>query len=259
LATLSGLANEVVVSTSSSLLHVPVDLTAETDLDRTISRWLAFARQKVDEVVTLRRGLSEGTEAIAAELADNDAVLASRDSSELTRNPVVRARTAAVTEADTRRASPYDDRAAAQAKRLGLPTLPTTTIGSFPQTPEIRKARRDWMKGDLDDAGYEERIRAEIKHVIELQEELGLDVLVHGEAERNDMVQYFAEQLTGFISTRSGWVQSYGSRYVRPPIIFGDVARPAPMTGKWATYAQSLTDRPVKGMLTGPVTILAWS
>lgn len=171
----------------------------------------------------------------------------------------MRARTAAVTDADGRRSQPYTERTTAQRARLGLPPLPTTTIGSFPQTAELRTARADLRTGRIDTAGYEERIREEIQEVLSFQEKAGLDVLVHGEPERNDMVQYFAEQLTGYVATSNGWVQSYGTRYVRPPVLAGDISRPEPMTVRWTSYAQSLTDRPVKGMLTGPVTMLAWS
>ncbi|WP_405930804.1 5-methyltetrahydropteroyltriglutamate--homocysteine S-methyltransferase [Streptomyces sp. NBC_00827] len=259
LGTLLGLADRVDVAASCSLLHVPLDAAAERDIEPQILRWLAFARQKTAEIVTLAKGLTRGTGAIGAELAANQADLASRTGSALTRDPAVRARTAAVTDADARRSQPYSDRAAAQRAHLGLPLLPTTTIGSFPQTAELRVARADLRAGRIDGAGYEERIRAEISEVISFQEKTGLDVLVHGEPERNDMVQYFAEQLTGYLATQHGWVQSYGTRYVRPPILAGDISRPEPMTVRWTTYAQSLTDRPVKGMLTGPVTMLAWS
>ncbi|MYY05613.1 5-methyltetrahydropteroyltriglutamate--homocysteine S-methyltransferase [Streptomyces sp. ATexAB-D23] len=259
LATLLGLAGRVDVAASCSLLHVPLDTAPEKDIDPEVLRWLAFARQKTDEVVTLAKGLALGTEAVAAETAANRAALASRAGSPLTRDPAVRARTAAVTEADVRRSQPYAERAAAQRAHLGLPLLPTTTIGSFPQTGELRTARADLRAGRVDTAGYEERIRAEIGEVIAFQEKAGIDVLVHGEPERNDMVQYFAEQLTGYLATQHGWVQSYGTRYVRPPVLAGDISRPAPMTVRWTFYAQSLTDRPVKGMLTGPVTMLAWS
>ncbi|MEU7179424.1 MULTISPECIES: 5-methyltetrahydropteroyltriglutamate--homocysteine S-methyltransferase [Streptomyces] len=259
LGTLLGLADRVDVAASCSLLHVPLDATAERDIAPQIVRWLAFARQKTDEIVTLANGLARGTGAIAAELSANRAHLASRAGSPITVDPAVRARTAAVTEADARRSQPYAERTAAQRAHLGLPLLPTTTIGSFPQTTEVRTARSDLRAGRIDTAGYEERIRGEIREVISFQEKAGLDVLVHGEAERNDMVQYFAEQLTGYLATQHGWVQSYGTRYVRPPILAGDISRPAPMTVRWTTYAQSLTDRPVKGMLTGPVTMLAWS
>ncbi|MFF4259633.1 5-methyltetrahydropteroyltriglutamate--homocysteine S-methyltransferase [Streptomyces sp. NPDC001663] len=259
LATLLGLADRVDVAASCSLLHVPLDAGAERDIEPQIARWLAFARQKTAEIVTLARGLAHGTDTIAAQLAANRADLASRAGSPITRAPAVRARSAAVTDADARRSRPYAERAVAQRAHLRLPVLPTTTIGSFPQTAELRTARADLTAGRIDTAGYEERIRAEIGEVIAFQEKIGLDVLVHGEPERNDMVQYFAEQLTGYLATQHGWVQSYGTRYVRPPILAGDISRPEPMTVRWTTYAQSLTARPVKGMLTGPVTMLAWS
>ncbi|MER7921780.1 5-methyltetrahydropteroyltriglutamate--homocysteine S-methyltransferase [Streptomyces sp. NPDC096057] len=259
LGTLLGLAKRVDVAASCSLLHVPLDAAAERDIEPQILRWLAFARQKTAEIVTLAKGLAQGTDTIAAELAANRADLASRAGSALTRDPAVRARAAAVTDADARRSQPYDERTTAQRARLGLPPLPTTTIGSFPQTAELRTARADLRARRIDAAGYEERIRAEIQEVIAFQEKTGLDVLVHGEPERDDMVQYFAERLTGYLATRHGWVQSYGTRYVRPPILAGDISRPEPMTVRWTTYAQSLTGRPVKGMLTGPVTMLAWS
>ncbi|MEU5305127.1 5-methyltetrahydropteroyltriglutamate--homocysteine S-methyltransferase [Streptomyces noursei] len=259
LGTLLGLADRVDVAASCSLLHVPLDAALERDIDPQIARWLAFARQKTTELVTLARGLSQGTDTIAAELAANRADLASRANSVLTHDPAVRARVAAVTEADVRRSQAYGQRTVAQRTHLGLPLLPTTTIGSFPQTDELRAARADLRAGRIDTAGYEERIRAEIQEVVSFQEKAGLDVLVHGEPERNDMVQYFAEQLTGYLATRHGWVQSYGTRYVRPPVLAGDISRPEPMTVRWTTYAQSLTERPVKGMLTGPVTMLAWS
>ncbi|MFC8086325.1 5-methyltetrahydropteroyltriglutamate--homocysteine S-methyltransferase [Streptomyces sp. NPDC057340] len=259
LGTLLGLADRVDVAASCSLLHVPLDASAERDVEPQIRRWLAFARQKTAEVVTLAEALARGTGSVAAELAANRADLASRAGSPITRDPAVRARAAAVTDADTRRSQPYAERSAAQRARLGLPLLPTTTIGSFPQTGGLRRARADLRAGRLGTGGYEERIEAEIQEVISFQETTGIDVLVHGEPERNDMVQYFAEQLTGCLATRHGWVQSYGTRYVRPPILAGDVSRPEPMTVRWTSYAQSLTERPVKGMLTGPVTMLAWS
>ncbi|MEV0742594.1 5-methyltetrahydropteroyltriglutamate--homocysteine S-methyltransferase [Streptomyces sp. NPDC050549] len=259
LGTSLGLADRVDVAASCSLLHVPLDAAAERDIEPQILRWLAFARQKTREVVTLAKALAQGTDSISAQLAANRADLASRAGSPITRDPAVRARTAAVTEADARRSQPYGERTTAQRARLGLPLLPTTTIGSFPQTAELRTARADLRKNRIDTDGYEERIRAEIGEVISFQEKTGLDVLVHGEPERNDMVQYFAEQLTGYLATQHGWVQSYGTRYVRPPILAGDISRPEPMTVRWTAYAQSLTSRPVKGMLTGPVTMLAWS
>ncbi|WP_326686858.1 MULTISPECIES: 5-methyltetrahydropteroyltriglutamate--homocysteine S-methyltransferase [unclassified Streptomyces] len=259
LGTLLGLAGRVDVSASCSLLHVPLDATAEHDIDPEIARWLAFARQKTGEIVTLARGLDRGTGAVAAELAANRADLASREGSALTHDPAVRARAAAVTDADTHRSPAYPQRAPAQRAHLGLPLLPTTTIGSFPQTAQLRTARADLRAGRIDAAAYEERIKAEIGEVVAFQEETGIDVLVHGEPERNDMVQYFAEQLSGYLATQHGWVQSYGTRYVRPPVLAGDISRPDPMTVRWTSYAQSLTERPVKGMLTGPVTMLAWS
>ena len=255
-------AARVTVATSNSLQHVPHDTALETWDDATLNEnlhaWLAFADQKVAEVVTLARGLDEGWEAIDPEVAEATRVLTQRAAAPGVVRPEVRARTAALTEADRTR-EPYLEREAAQTERLHLPPLPTTTIGSFPQTTEIRKARAANARGELSDADYEARMREEIASVITLQEELGLDMLVHGEAERNDMVQYFAELLDGFAATRNGWVQSYGSRCTRPSILWGDVSRPAPMTVGWTTYAQSLSDKPVKGMLTGPVTIIAWS
>ncbi|MFI5806181.1 5-methyltetrahydropteroyltriglutamate--homocysteine S-methyltransferase [Streptomyces sp. NPDC051561] len=259
LGTLLGLADRIDVATSCSLLHVPLDTAAERDVAPQILRWLAFARQKATEVVTLARGLERGTGAITGELAANRADLASRAHSPITHDPAVRERATAVTEADSRRSAPYAQRAVAQRARLRLPLLPTTTIGSFPQTAELRTARADLRAGRINTAGYEERIEAEIREVLAFQEKAGLDVLVHGEPERNDMVQYFAERLTGYLATRHGWVQSYGTRYVRPPVLAGDISRPEPMTVRWTSFANSLTDRPVKGMLTGPVTMLAWS
>ena len=255
-------AARVTVATSNSLQHVPHDTALETWDDATLNEnlhaWLAFADQKVLEVVTLARGLDEGWDAIDAEVAEATRVLEQRAAAPGVVRPEVRSRTAALTDADRAR-EPYLEREAAQTERLHLPPLPTTTIGSFPQTTEIRKARAANARGELSDADYEARMREEIASVITLQEELGLDMLVHGEAERNDMVQYFAELLDGFAATRNGWVQSYGSRCTRPSVLWGDVSRPAPMTVGWTSYAQSLTDKPVKGMLTGPVTIIAWS
>jgi 5-methyltetrahydropteroyltriglutamate--homocysteine methyltransferase len=247
-ASLLGLAGQLAVSTSCSLLHAPLDLQAETSLAPELAGRLAFARQKVDEVVAIGRALTEGRDAISAQLA------AAKPSAPAV-NAEVRGRLDALGDGPPR--SAYAVRQAAQAN--GLPPLPTTTIGSFPQTDQIRRARAEHRAGRLDDSAYEAVMRAEIDRVIALQEDIGLDVLVHGEPERNDMVQYFAEQLDGFASTASGWVQSYGTRYVRPPILHGDVRRPHPITVGWARYAQSRTSRPVKGMLTGPVTMLAWS
>ena len=252
----------VAVTTSTSLFHVPHDTALETwddpDLDTALHDWLAFADQKVREVVILARGLTEGRAAIAPEIAHSDAVRRARAAAPGVSREPVRARVAALTDADRTRVD-YSVREQAQAARLHLPDLPTTTIGSFPQTREIRRARAAHARGELDDAAYVARMREEIARVIALQEEIGLDVLVHGEPERNDMVQYFAEQFDGFAVTREGWVQSYGSRCTRPSVLWGDVSRPQPITVPWTTYAQSLTDKPVKGMLTGPVTIIAWS
>ncbi|MDQ3575390.1 MAG: 5-methyltetrahydropteroyltriglutamate--homocysteine S-methyltransferase [Actinomycetota bacterium] len=256
---LAGHAGDLVVSTSCSLQHTPIDLDAETDLDAEIRSWMAFARQKVAEVATLARGLSEGRAAVAAELEANAGALNSRRTSPRTQNPAVRQRVSALTDAHSRRASKFPDRRAAQQAKLGLPLLPTTTIGSYPQTAEIRQARTRLRQGRLGLEDYAEQMKAEIERVIRFQEDLGFDVLVHGEPERNDMVQYFAEQMDGYVFTQNAWVQSYGSRYVRPPVIYGDVLRPQPMTVEWTLYAQSLSDKPVKGMLTGPVTMLMWS
>ena len=259
LATLLGLAGRVDVAPSCSLLHVPIDTAVERDLDLQVVRWLAFARQKAVEAATLAQGLTQGRDTIAPQLSANRAARASRAASALTRDPAVRARCADTTDTDARRPQPYPQRAAAQAARLGLPLLPTTTIGSFPQTGGLRTARADLRTGRIDTETYDERIAEEIREVIAFQEKAGIDVLVHGEPERNDMVQYFAEQLHGYLATKHGWVQSYGTRCVRPPILAGDISRPHPMTLAWTRYAQSLTTRPVKGMLTGPVTMLAWS
>jgi 5-methyltetrahydropteroyltriglutamate--homocysteine methyltransferase len=259
LTTLHGLAARVDVAASCSLLHVPLDVDLERKLDDEIVPWLAFARQKVEEIVLLTKGLGEGREAIAAELANNRAILTSRSNSKVVRVEAVRQRIREMENVSLHRQSDYSTRAEVQEDRLNLPLLPTTTIGSFPQTSVLRRARAALSSGTIDRFEYEELMRQEIQEVILLQEELGIDVLVHGEPERNDMVQYFAEQLDGFLATSSGWVQSYGSRYVRPPIVFGDVSRPSPMTVSWTVFAQSLTKRPVKGMLTGPITMLAWS
>lgn len=250
-------SGDVAVSTSTSLLHVPHDVEDEAALDARLASWLAFADQKVAQVAVLARGLAEGRDAIAAELDAASASLADRAAAPGVRVPAVRDRLAALDTAAFSRAA-YDARVAAQ-EDLDLPALPTTTIGSFPQTADIRRARARLVKGELTDAAYRELMREEIARVIRLQEELGLDVLVHGEPERNDMVQYFAELLDGFAVTQNGWVQSYGSRCTRPSILWGDVSRSAPMTVEWSVYAQSLSEKPVKGMLTGPVTILAWS
>ncbi len=258
LATLLGSAATVAVSTSCSTLHVPYSLEPETGLDDKLRSWLAFGAEKVREVVVLARALRDGHDAVADELAASNAAVASRKSDPRLHNDRVRARINSIVASGTHRGDAVQRRAKQDA-RLHLPPLPTTTIGSYPQTSAIRKARAAFRSGEIDEAEYVSRMKQEIADVIKLQEQLGLDVLVHGEPERNDMVQYFAEQLEGFFATQNGWVQSYGSRCVRPPILYGDVSRPHPMTVDWITYAQSLTDKPVKGMLTGPVTILAWS
>jgi 5-methyltetrahydropteroyltriglutamate--homocysteine methyltransferase len=247
-ASLFGLAGDLTVSTSCSLLHVPLDLDAETSLKPGLAGRLAFARQKVEEVVTLGRALTNGREAISRQLAAGSVAGPSADRE-------VRARLETLGDGQPRAC--YAERRAAQAD--GLPVLPTTTIGSFPQTDEIRRARADYRAGRVSGDVYEDIMRGQIDRVIALQEDIGLDVLVHGEPERNDMVQYFAEHLDGYAVTEQGWVQSYGTRYVRPPILHSDVRRPGPITVSWARYAQSRTTKPVKGMLTGPVTMLAWS
>ena len=255
---LSGAVGALAVSTSCSTLHVPYSLEPETDLDDALRGWLAFASEKFAEVVALSRALEHGRAYQAKAFDAARDALASRTTDPRVHVAAVRDRLAALTPADFARPEAAGRRESQQAS-LGLPQLPTTTIGSFPQTVDIRKARQALRKGEIDGEAYRTAMEAEIASVIKLQEELELDVLVHGEPERNDMVQYFAEQLDGFFATANGWVQSYGSRCVRPPILYGDVARPDPMTVGWITHAQSLTQRPVKGMLTGPVTILAWS
>ncbi|MDE2120112.1 MAG: 5-methyltetrahydropteroyltriglutamate--homocysteine S-methyltransferase [Betaproteobacteria bacterium] len=244
---------------SCSLLHVPVDLDSEQDMDAELKSWLAFARQKLDELGTLATALTRGRGAVREQLDANRAALEGRRRCARVHRPEVQARLAAITADSGRRRSPYAERAPRQAARLALPAYPTTTIGSFPQTPRIRHARAEYKAGRLDEPGYRQAMRAEIEDCVRRQEELDLDVLVHGEAERNDMVEYFGEQLDGYAFSRFGWVQSYGSRCVKPPILFGDIQRSRPMTVDWARYAQSLTPRPVKGMLTGPVTMLNWS
>jgi 5-methyltetrahydropteroyltriglutamate--homocysteine methyltransferase len=250
---------EVVVSTSCSLQHSPIDKRNEPRLDDEVLSWMSFAVQKLDEVATLARALADGEAGASAAFEQNRKALKDREESPRTRNPGVRERLAKISDADGRRQSAFAARREAQHQRLGLPLFPTTTIGSFPQTTEIRQARMRLRNGEIDDATYLDLMHGEVERVIRLQEDIGLDVLVHGEPERNDMVQYFAEQMDGYVFTENAWVQSYGSRYVRPPILFGDVSRPNAMTVEWINYAQSLTDRPVKGMLTGPVTMLMWS
>ena len=249
----------LMVAPSCSLLHVPVDLAQEDRLDPEVKNWLAFATQKLGEVAALARGLDEGAAAIKPALEASDEAVRSRRMSARVHRPEVAARVVAATPGMERRARPFADRRAQQQARLGLPVFPTTTIGSFPQTAEVRRARAALARGEMTEAAYEQAIEGWIAEAVRWQEGLDLDVLVHGEFERNDMVKYFGEQLEGYAFTRHGWVQSYGSRCVAPPIIWGDVSRPAPMTVRWSRYAQSLTPRPMKGMLTGPVTMLFWS
>jgi 5-methyltetrahydropteroyltriglutamate--homocysteine methyltransferase len=247
------------IAPTSSLLHVPVTLATETRLDPELRSWLAFAREKLEEVKILGLALRHGRSAVEQELSENARALESRRASPRVRDWRVRAATTAVQARGSARRAPFEERAARQADLLKLPAFPTTTIGSFPQTAEIRRARRDLRAGRLDAASYQSLMRGEIERAVREQEALGLDVLVHGEAERNDMVEYFGEHLSGYAISDHGWVQSYGSRCVKPPILFGDIRRPEPMTVEWIRYAQSLTKKPMKGMLTGPVTILNWS
>ncbi|KAI5124946.1 hypothetical protein M0805_007373 [Coniferiporia weirii] len=251
--------DRVIVATSSSLLHIPVTLESEKKLTAEQKDWFSFALEKASEVATLAAILSGSQDAtVAASLETNKKSIEARRKFEATSDDAVRKRVAAITDADLSRKSTFTKRLEAQ-KSLDLPKFPTTTIGSFPQTKEIRAARLKLGKGEITAEQYEEFIKKEIEEVVRFQEKVGLDLLVHGEPERNDMVQYFGEQLNGFVFTQNAWVQSYGSRYVRPPIIVSDVSRPGPMTVKWSSYAQSLTKKPMKGMLTGPVTILNWS
>ncbi|SOE99757.1 methionine synthase (B12-independent) [Burkholderia sp. OK233] len=247
------------IAPSCSLLHVPVDLNSEQKLDHEIRSWLAFALQKLDELKVIAKALNDGRESVQAALADNQAAIQSRRTSPRVHNPAVKDAIAKIDAALGRRASAYPQRAARQSALLNLPAYPTTTIGSFPQTAEIRQARSQFKSGELDEVSYKTLMQHEIARSVQEQEALGLDVLVHGEAERNDMVEYFGEQLDGYAFSQFGWVQSYGSRCVKPPILFGDISRPKAMTVEWIRYAQSQTAKPMKGMLTGPVTILNWS
>ena len=251
-------AGNLWLAPSCSLLHVPVDLDGEKALEAELKSWLSFARQKLGEIKVLADAL-DGHEGAEAALEDARARIESRKASPRVHRPEVAARLAALDADAARRRSPYPQRRQAQAAALGLPLYPTTTIGSFPQTHEVREARAKFKSGRLDEAGYDAFLEAETEKCVRYQEQIGIDVLVHGEFERNDMVEYFGEQLDGFAFTKLGWVQSYGSRCVKPPVIFGDVVRPAPMTVRWSKFAQSLTPRPMKGMLTGPVTVLQWS
>jgi len=253
------LGDRLWLAPSCSLLHVPVDLNSEVKMEAEVKSWLAFALQKLDELLVLAKALRAGRAAVKDELAANQAAIESRRHSRRVNNPQVKAALGKIDARLGRRHSAYAQRAAKQAALLKLPLYPTTTIGSFPQTADIRQARSQFKSGGLDAAGYRAAMQAAISLSVCEQEELGLDVLVHGEAERNDMVEYFGEQLEGYVFSQFGWVQSYGSRCVKPPILFGDISRPRPMTVEWITYAQSLTSKPMKGMLTGPVTILNWS
>jgi 5-methyltetrahydropteroyltriglutamate--homocysteine methyltransferase len=247
------------IAPSCSLLHVPVDLDSEEKLDADIRSWLAFAKQKLAELAVLGKAINEGRATVADELAANQTAIDSRKNSERVHNPAVKAAVKNITPEMGKRQSPYAARNAKQRVHLNLPLYPTTTIGSFPQTPEIRQTRMAYKKQKISVDEYTAKMKAEIEHAVREQEKLGLDVLVHGEAERNDMVEYFGEQLDGYVFSQFGWVQSYGSRCVKPPILLGDISRPKEMTVEWIKYAQSLTDKPMKGMLTGPVTILNWS
>jgi len=253
------LGDRLWLAPSCSLLHVPVDLAQEEDLDEEIRGWLAFAVQKLNELKVLKLALDEGELSCGDALLDARSHVASRKASPRIHNPEVQQRCESLTPAMAQRDSPFDRRIITQQARFNLPLLPTTTIGSFPQTAEIRQVRRDYKRGQVSEVEYQARMRQEIDLVVEKQERIGLDVLVHGEAERNDMVEYFGELLEGFAFTAYGWVQSYGSRCVKPPIIYGDVTREKPMTVAWSRYAQSKTTKPMKGMLTGPVTVLNWS
>ncbi|MFC0254255.1 5-methyltetrahydropteroyltriglutamate--homocysteine S-methyltransferase [Massilia consociata] len=247
------------IAPSCSLLHVPVDLELETGMDPEVRSWLAFAVQKLDELRLLQAALDHGRVGVQEALIANAAAVDRRRASTRVHNPQVAQAVAAITPALGQRISAHAQRATEQAAVLALPLYPTTTIGSFPQTPHIRQARRRHKLGELDDDAYRAAMQAEIAHCVDVQEALGLDVLVHGEAERNDMVEYFGEQLEGYAFSTNGWVQSYGSRCVKPPILYGDVHRPRPITVEWTRHAQSLTKKPMKGMLTGPVTMLNWS
>jgi 5-methyltetrahydropteroyltriglutamate--homocysteine methyltransferase len=244
---------------SCPLLHVPVDLERETELDPEVKGWLAFAVQKLGELAILGKALEQGRESVMTELQACRRSRKDRKMSPRVRNPKVHKRLACLPADADRRRSTFAVRKTIQHQALKLPPFPTTTIGSFPQTGAIRSIRAAFKQGRLSETEYRDRMKAEIRFVVERQEELGLDVLVHGEPERNDMVEYFGEQLAGFAFTRNGWVQSYGSRCVKPPVLFGDVWRPGPMTVEWIRYAQGLTDKPMKGIVTGPITILQWS
>ena len=251
-------SERVLIAPSCSLIHSPCDLDTETQLNKDIKQWFAFAKQKIDEVVTLKQ-ITEGDKTAVAKLEENKTAQENRRTSKLVHKSVVKERVYAITDNHTNRESDFSTRIAKQHKILNLPLFPTTSIGSFPQTKEVRQWRAKFKKGEINAKEYDTLLKAETEKTIRWQEEIGLDVLVHGEFERNDMVEYFGEQLDGFVFTQNGWVQSYGSRCVKPPIIYGDVQRPNPMTVHWAEFAQSRSKKEVKGMLTGPVTILQWS
>ena len=253
------LGNNLWIAPSCSLLHSPQDLAVEEKLDGEIKSWMAFAAQKLVELGTVKQALAHGKDSVKDAIAASDAAAADRATNKKIHNDAVKARLAALPANADQRKSPFAERIKAQHAWMNLPALPTTTIGSFPQTSEIRQARAAFKKGELSAADYDAAMKKEIAYCVEVQEKLELDVPVHGEAERNDMVEYFGEQLAGYCFTQFGWVQSYGSRCVKPPIIFGDVSRPNPMTVYWSSYAQTLTKRPMKGMLTGPVTMFKWS
>uniref|UniRef100_UPI0032DF9F8F 5-methyltetrahydropteroyltriglutamate-- homocysteine S-methyltransferase n=1 Tax=Mucilaginibacter sp. Bleaf8 TaxID=2834430 RepID=UPI0032DF9F8F len=245
----------IMIAPSCSLLHTPFDLDQETEINSEIKNWMAFAKQKLQEVSALYQIVNGNTELYQI----NQQAVAARKSSALTNNPAVKLRIESITDADANRQSAFPVRQQLQQQRFKLPLFPTTTIGSFPQTDDIRQLRAKLKKGELTQAQYDEAIEMATVNSIRVQEEIGIDVLVHGEFERNDMVEYFGEQLEGYLFTKNGWVQSYGSRCVKPPVVFGDVSRPEDMTVRWSSFAQQQTDKPMKGMLTGPITILQWS
>jgi 5-methyltetrahydropteroyltriglutamate--homocysteine methyltransferase len=255
--------NRVIIAPSCQLLHSPVDLDIEDKLDAEIKSWLAFAKQKLDEIILIAKSASLDTSALSADdktkIEKNKSVILAKKVSAKIHNDAVKSRVASICENDKKRKNSYHIRKEIQNSYIPLPLLPTTTIGSFPQTEEVRKTRSDFKSGKISTENYEKFIKEEIARVVDFQEQIGIDVLVHGESERNDMVEYFGEQLNGFCFTKNGWVQSYGSRCVKPPVIFGDVSREKEMTIKWIKYAQELTAKPMKGMLTGPITILQWS
>jgi 5-methyltetrahydropteroyltriglutamate--homocysteine methyltransferase len=251
--------DRLMIAPSCSLLHCPIDLEQESSLDAELKSWMAFAKQKLEEVAVLTEAVNHGRPSVVPKLSASRTAVESRKISPRLHNPVVRQRMAGVNDDMLRRRHPFAQRREAQRRRLALPLLPTTTIGSFPQTAAVRKARAAMKKGEWTLDRYEKFCREEIERTVRFQEEIDIDVLVHGECERTDMVEYFGEQLEGFAFTQYGWVQSYGTRCVKPPVIFGDVSRRQPMTVRWSQYAASLTSRPMKGMLTGPITILQWS